>query len=96
MLVLSLLDGEPMHGYRCVQELQKRAKGLLQFREGTIYPLLYTLRDRGLVRVSEIDDGSSRMRKVYEITDAGKKELLRQRQSWADLVSATNIILDTQ
>lgn len=95
MLVLALLDGEPMHGYRCVQELQKKAEGLLQFREGTIYPLLYTLRDRGLVRVSEVDDGSRRMRKVYTITDAGRKELLKQRQSWAVLVSATNNILET-
>jgi DNA-binding PadR family transcriptional regulator len=67
--VLALLDDRPMHGYEMIQELEERTGGRWRPSAGSIYPTLQLLEDEGLVSAEEVEG-----RKVYSLTDAGKKE----------------------
>ena len=67
--ILALLDDRPMHGYEMIQELEERTGGRWRPSAGSIYPTLQLLEDEGLVTAEEVDG-----RKVYSLTEAGKKE----------------------
>src|SRR5690349_19802921 len=66
--VLALPDDRPMHGYEMIQELEERTGGRWRPSAGSIYPTLQLLEDEGLVSAEEVEG-----RKVYSLTDAGKK-----------------------
>ncbi len=68
--ILALLDDRPMHGYEMIQELEERTGGRWTPSAGSIYPTLQLLEDEGLVTAEEVDG-----RKVYSLTDTGKKEV---------------------
>ena len=68
--ILALLDDRPMHGYEMIQELEERTGGRWTPSAGSIYPTLQLLEDEGLVSAEEVDG-----RKVYSLTDSGKKEV---------------------
>jgi len=81
-VILSLLAESPMHGYELIRTIRDRTGGIFEFGDGTIYPLLYGLRDKGLVKSeSEIADGG-RLRKIYRLTPAGRAALKRHRSDW--------------
>jgi DNA-binding PadR family transcriptional regulator len=67
--ILALLDDRPMHGYEMIQELEERTGGRWTPSAGSIYPTLQLLEDEGLATAEEVDG-----RKVYSLTEAGKKE----------------------
>jgi len=67
--ILALLDDRPMHGYEMIQELEERTAGCWRPSAGSIYPTLQLLEDEGLATAEEVDG-----RKVYSLTDSGKKE----------------------
>jgi DNA-binding PadR family transcriptional regulator len=67
--ILALLDDRPMHGYEMIQELEERTGGRWRPSAGSIYPTLQLLEDEGLATAEEVDG-----RKVYSLTDSGKKE----------------------
>ena len=71
LYLLKLLDESPRHGYEIIQQLRERFAGLYAPSAGTVYPRLARLESEGLVR-HETDGG----RKVYQITDAGRAELV--------------------
>jgi DNA-binding PadR family transcriptional regulator len=73
--LLSLLADKPMHGYDLIRELEQRSGGMWRPSPGSIYPTLQLLEDEGLVTGHE-DDG----KRVYSITDAGRKELEERRE----------------
>lgn len=76
LALLSLLEQAPGHGYDLMKRLEQRSGGLYQASAGTIYPVLQQLEDEGLVRSRESDG-----KKVYEIADAGRAELGRQKDA---------------
>ena len=67
--ILALLDDRPMHGYEMIQELEERTGGRWRPSAGSIYPTLQLLEDEALVSSEEVEG-----RKVYSLTEAGKKE----------------------
>lgn len=77
LALLSLLAEKPMHGYELMKEMEKRSGGVYRASAGTVYPNLQQLEDEGLVR-SETGADSKR---VYSITDEGKAELGREKES---------------
>jgi len=81
-LVLAVLEAGPSYGYAIVKELNKRAKGILQLGEGTIYPVLHRLEEKRLIsgrwRVAE----SGRERKYYRLITKGRRALAANRQEW--------------
>ena len=86
------LEHGPSHGYRIAQGIKDRSEGVLQFKEGTLYPALHKLEAEGLVTSKEaIENG--RPRRYYEITKAGKVSLTRDRAEWRQVSRAVTMIL---
>ena len=82
-LLLTMLAQRPMHGYELAQSVKSRSGGVFAFSEGTIYPLLYSLEDKGLVRGAWEGSEGGRRRKVYKITAEGRRALERRRAQWS-------------
>ena len=80
-LILEAVEQEPSHGYRIAQGIKERSKGVLDFKEGTLYPALHKLENEGLVASSEeIENG--RARRYYRITKAGTRQLAVETERW--------------
>lgn len=94
LMVLQVLAREPMHGWGVAKRIEQRSGDVLQVNQGSIYPALYRLADRGWVRsrLGESDEG--RPVKIYELTAAGKRQLAEERESWTALSRAVNLVLD--
>ncbi len=91
-LILEALMQEPSHGYRIAQQIKERSEGVLDFKEGTLYPALHKLQNEGLVKSTEsVENG--RPRRYYRITEAGRKTLTKDRAEWLQLSRAVTTIL---
>src|SRR5450432_1886273 len=91
-LILEALLREPSHGYRIAQRIKERYEGVLDFKEGTLYPALHKLESEGLVESSEgIENG--RPRRCYRITKGGRAALAKDRGEWRELSRAVTMIL---
>jgi DNA-binding PadR family transcriptional regulator len=82
-LLLTMLAERPMHGYELAQSVKSRSGGVFAFSEGTIYPTLYALEDKELVRGAWEGPEGGRRRKVYEITAEGRRALERRLEQWS-------------
>ena len=92
-LILEALVREPSHGYRIAQSIRERSQGVLDFKEGTLYPALHKLESEGMIESSEgIENG--RPRRYYRITEAGRGVLSRDRAEWRELAKAVTLLLD--
>ncbi|HEX3743747.1 MAG TPA: PadR family transcriptional regulator [Bryobacteraceae bacterium] len=91
-LILEGLEREPSHGYRIAQDIKQRSAGILDFKEGTLYPALHKLENDGLV---ESYDGmeKGRPRRYYRITQSGHAALAKDRVEWRELSRAVTMIL---
>ena len=92
LLVLSLVEDRPRHGYEIGQLIEIRSRGVLHFNVGSLYPLLYRLENRGWIRGRWIEKAGQRRRRYYRLTPAGEKVLAAQRSTWRDFVGAINRI----
>lgn len=91
-LILEGLAHEPSHGYRIAQRIKERSAGVLDFKEGTLYPALHKLENEGLVESYEgVEKG--RPRRYYRITRSGRQVLAKDRAEWRDLSRAVTMIL---
>ena len=91
-LILEVLAQEPSHGYRIAQRIKERSDGVLDFKEGTLYPALHKLQNESLVESYEGVE-SGRTRRYYRITQSGRKVLNKDRAEWRQLSRAVSIIL---
>lgn len=82
LYLLVLLEEEPRHGYELIREMEDRFMGLYTPSAGTVYPRLAALEEEGLVAHDEVDG-----RKVYRLTDAGRRELDAKRSEVEEAVS---------
>ena len=95
LLVLKTLDLEPLHGWAISKRIRQMSSGVLDVGQGSLYPALYRLRDRGLIRSRwEITEDDQRV-KVYELTRAGEEALGLERESFRRFVGAVEQILET-
>jgi DNA-binding PadR family transcriptional regulator len=86
------LEQEPNHGYRIAQGIKERSRGVLDFKEGTLYPALHKLENEGLVESFEgVENG--RPRRYYRITESGRGMLAKDRAEWRELSRAVTLIL---
>ncbi|MEM7354918.1 MAG: PadR family transcriptional regulator, partial [Acidobacteriota bacterium] len=81
-VILAILCDQPMHGYELIRTIRDRSQGILDFSDGTVYPLLYNLRDKGLIASRAATSTSGRRRKIYEITEAGRTILAQKLEDW--------------
>ena len=91
-LILEALSVEPSHGYRIAQGIKERSQGVLDFKEGTLYPALHKLENERLVESYEgVEKG--RPRRYYRITESGHAALARDRAEWRQVSWAVSTIL---
>jgi PadR family transcriptional regulator, regulatory protein PadR len=93
VLLLAALEGEPAHGYAIVDVVRSRSDGAFDLAEGTVYPALYRLERRGLLESGWADGDGARRRRVYRLTRKGRTELVRQRETWGNYVTAMQAAL---
>ena len=92
LLVLQLLDRQPMHGYDLVQAIRQASGMKLDFGEGCIYPILHRLEGQNfLASKRELVGGRNRI--IYRVTKSGRKRLAESTAAWKDIVAAIGAIL---
>jgi len=94
MLVLQTLQWGPQHGYGITQAIRTQSSEALQIETGSLYPALHRLERQGWVKAEwDITDTNQRA-KFYRLTPAGRKQLLRERDRWEQLVAAIGSVLN--
>ena len=87
LLVLSLVEDQPRHGYDLCQLIERRSDGALRFKAASLYPLVYRLERRGWIKGRWVETGGRR-RRFYRITAEGRKVVAAQREGWEAFVQA--------
>ncbi len=90
LLILSLVEDQPRHGYDIGNLIEQRSEGVLRFNVASLYPLLYRLEKRGWIQGRWVENAGQRRRRYYRLTAEGKKVLAAQRNSWREFVEAIN------
>jgi PadR family transcriptional regulator, regulatory protein PadR len=93
LLVLTLLDARPRHGYEVGKLIEARSHGRISFRIGSLYPILCRLEDRGLIAGRWVEKQGERRRRFYRLTAEGRKFLKAQRGLWEEFVATINHIV---
>lgn len=93
LLILRALESGPKHGYLIAAEIKANSKGVLDFREGALYPALHDRENKGLIQsYEEVENG--RTRRYYRLTQKGKKALAKEREEWRALSGAVTMFLE--
>ena len=92
LLILSLVEDQPRHGYDIGKLIQLRSKGALKFNVASLYPLLYRLEKRGWIEGKWMERANQRRRRLYRLTPEGRKVLAAQRGGWLAFARAVSRI----
>jgi transcriptional regulator len=90
LLILSLVEDLPRHGYEISKQIEARSGGVLRFNVASLYPLLYRLEKRGWIEGKWVEKAGQRRRRYYKLTKDGKKVLAAQRTIWQSFAAAIN------
>jgi PadR family transcriptional regulator, regulatory protein PadR len=92
LLILSLMEARPRHGYEIGKLIEERSAGALRFQVASLYPLLYRLEKRGWIQGRWVEKPGQRRRRFYRLTAQGREVLASQRRGWQTFVQAVNAI----
>ena len=93
LIVLQLLQAAPTNGYDLALRIQETTRDVLTIHAGSLYPALYRLEQRGLIRAAWQATENGRRAKVYSVTRAGLRHLSDQRDAWYRFAGALTAIL---
>ena len=93
LIVLQLLQAQPTNGYDLTQRIQAASRDVLNVNAGSLYPALYRLEQRGLIRSAWTETANGRRAKEYSVTRAGRTWLAEQRDAWSKFSGALTAIL---
>ena len=93
MLVLKLLEAKDMYGYQIIEELAQKSDERFRLKTGTLYPILHSLENDGVVSSYDENAGNARVRKYYHITNKGKGLLEKKQSEWNDYTYAVNRVM---
>ena len=91
-VVLEILSRGPMYGYELSQAIEQRSSEILTLGKGTLYPLLYNLEAKKLVKGKWEDSPSGRKRRYYSITSKGKERLAAQKAELKELAAGLKVV----
>jgi transcriptional regulator len=94
MIVLAALAPGPAHGYAIIGEIRRRSREALDLPEGTIYPALHRLQQAGQLSSRWVIAESGRRRRVYALTESGRRALVQRRATWEQFSAAVRGLLD--
>jgi PadR family transcriptional regulator, regulatory protein PadR len=95
MLILKALTHGPMHGYGVGQRIMQLAEEMLRVEEGSLYPALYRLEERGWIKSEWGTSENNRSARFYRLTAAGRKQLNVEEANWARFVLVIGKVLQT-
>lgn len=95
LLILKALQLGPMHGFGISALIRQSSKDVLQVEQGSLYPALYRLEERGWVTADWGTSENNRKAKYYKLTAAGRRQLAQERSGWEKLSTAINLVLKT-
>ncbi len=95
MLVLKIVALGPIHGYAISQRIQQISRDFFRLRQGSLYPALHRLEDRGWLEAEWKQTATGREAKFYKLTKKGRKQLEAQVLNWERLTDAVALILRT-
>jgi transcriptional regulator len=95
LLILKVVALGPLHGYGITQRLRQISKDVLQVPQGSLYPALHRLEERGWLTASWSESETGRPAKFYRLSAAGKKQLAKEEQSWQRMTDAIALVLRT-
>ena len=93
LLVLKSVSLAPLHGWGISKRIRERSRDALQVNQGSLYPALYRLEDRGLIRAAWGVSPEGRRAKFYSLTAAGRRQLEEERAQWRDFAAAMELVL---
>ena len=93
LLILKTLGLEPMHGWEIAKRIQQLSRDVLTVQQGSLYPALYRLQDRGLIRSRKGESDEGRPVKIYRLTARGRRQLESETASWRQVSAAVNHVL---
>ena len=94
MLILQVLSLEPAHGYGIAQRLEQISRSVVQVNQGSLYPALHRLEQKGWAQGEWKESETGREAKFYALTRSGRKQLAVERDSWAKLAGAVQLIFE--
>src|SRR6266516_3225849 len=94
MLILQILSLEPAHGYGIAQRLEQISRSVVQVNQGSLYPALHRLEQKRWVRAEWKQSETGREAKFYSLTSSGRKQLAVEKDGWARLLGAVQLIFD--
>jgi len=93
ILILKVVSLEPVHGYAIAQRIRQISQEVLQIQQGSLYPALYRLEERGYIEAQWRESEQGRMAKFYSITKKGARSLETERAQWERTASAIALVL---
>ena len=96
LLILSLVEARPRHGYEISKLIEQRSGGTVRFYVASLYPLLYRLEKRGWLQGRWVEKAGQRRRRYYRLTPEGRRVLASQRRGWQAFVEAINRIVEVE
>ncbi|MGA3240939.1 MAG: PadR family transcriptional regulator [Bryobacteraceae bacterium] len=94
MMILQIVSLEPAHGYGIAQRLEQISRSVVQVNQGSLYPALHRLEQKQWLRAEWHESETGREAKFYSLTAAGRKQLVVEKDSWARLAGAVQLIFD--
>jgi PadR family transcriptional regulator PadR len=95
LLILQIVALGPVHGYAIAQRLQQVSRDVLRVQQGSLYPALHRLEERGWLKAEWRNTETGREAKFYHLTRHGQKQLQRERSDWQRLAQAVALVLKT-
>ena len=92
MLILKLLSEKDMYGYEMIDTLRQKSQNVFELKAGTLYPLLHSLEEKGLLVVYEQEFGG-KIRKYYRLTKQGRGLLEKKTEEWKEYSAAVSNVL---
>ncbi|MEX2571597.1 MAG: PadR family transcriptional regulator [Gemmatimonadota bacterium] len=93
LLVLKLLESEPMHGWGLSQQLEEMSGGVFQVNQGSLYPALQRLKTKGMIRSRWATTENGRRARYYELTRSGTEQLAEEVAAWLRTSGAVNRVI---
>jgi PadR family transcriptional regulator PadR len=94
MLILQVVALGPIHGYAIAQRIQQISRDVVQVQQGSLYPALHRLENRGLLAAKWKESETGREAKDYHLTAKGQRQLKSETANWTRLTEAVGLILD--
>lgn len=95
LLILKTLSRETMHGYGIAQRIHQTVDDLIKVEDGSLYPALYRMEERGLIESEWGVSENGRRAKYYKLTRAGRKQLDAECANWDRISQAVARVLQT-